>query len=595
MGFTHPVAIHTTTSVGHPSQYSSWYQSRQVSNSIYSWWPDCNWCSAGGRNHLAHSGPSSNDSDEASSPQRDRNEDGEDDPPDDDYYTDGLGSDTSASREKRSNHVFPPAPLRHRLIRVRRSASNLPSTSTSSTSLSTSLGALLLALDDTLPLPQAPLGDPLPFTVSGTPTTSRSAAERTAGTAQPAQNAVRTKRPSCTPSPTSSMAPSATWTTCPYVNRDGQVNPDVRRVKDPGTMNNAGQSTLYNAMAYAFTQDPVYSKTVAAFVYTLLLDPKSRMNPHANYGQIVRGPGPAGSTGSFTGILDMRGMVKIYNAVGIVKAFNSPHWTNEMDRAFKNWVRAWVTWMSTSDLGKKAGTRPNNHCTFYAYQVAGARLAMGDIQGARQTIRGFLGSCFQEQISASGEQPYEAVRTRPYHYRCFNLEGLFVSIILLLLMATKPYHEPLQALAKLSDEAGGEDMWSAKSKHGGTLKKALDYTMSMDPKREDVGQILPLVAAGRIAFGDPDGKYASFLERHSRNYRSKPYWYYNQPNAFPNARTSRGKRQVTWGRDDTDLPVVRVKKDSIPFTCPAIFEVETCVELDLGFCVTCEVLRPFFI
>ena len=135
-------------------------------------------------------------------------------------------------------------------------------------------------------------------------------------------------------------------------------------------------------------------------------------------------------------------------------------------------------------------------------------------------------------------------------------------------------------------------MWSAQSKRGGTLKKALDYTMSIDPKHEDVGQILPIVAAGRIAFGDSDGRYTSFLEHHSRNYRSRPYWFYNQPDAFPNARPGRGKRQVIWARDGGDSPVV---KDSVPLACPTIFEIEgPCVQLDIDFCITCEMLQPFF-
>jgi len=33
-----------------------------------------------------------------------------------------------------------------------------------------------------------------------------------------------------------------------------------------------------------------------------------------------------------------------------------------------------------------------------------------------------------DQLAGSGEQPFEAVRTRPFHYRCFNIEALIVSV-----------------------------------------------------------------------------------------------------------------------------------------------------------------------
>ncbi|KAL0575991.1 hypothetical protein V5O48_005991 [Marasmius crinis-equi] len=532
-----------------------------------SWWPDCNWCSSGGRNHLAHGN-------EGSDPQPPGADDGEDDlsdGPDDDYSEESINQHVQARRSS----LYHELPFRHRIARVRRAAttSSLSSTPSASTQGTVSSDPTLLAMDGTNPLPQAPLGGLPAIPASGTFVTSHSSAERTAGTAPPAQNAVKTKKPSCTPSPASSMPPSATWTTCPYVNRDGKVNPDVRRIKHPGHINNAGQSVLYNSLAYAFTQDSTYSKRVASFVNALLLDRKTKMNPHANYGQIVRGPGAKGSMGSWTGILDMRGLVKLYNGVSILKATNSPDWTPTMDQEFKDWIQAWLNWMTTSQLGKTAGSRPNNHCTFYAYQVAGAQYTVGDFRGAKQTIRNFVGTCFKDQISASGEQPYEAVRTRPYHYRLFNLEALF-------------------ALAELGQQVG-EDIWNAQTKHGATMKKALDHVMSIDPKNEDVGQILPLVATARGVYGDRDGRYTAFLDKNSRDYRSKPYWYYSQPEAFPSGGGGR-KRQVVWGRDDVKgAPVA--EKDAIPFTCPDIFRLESCVELDIGLCVTCEMLRPFFV
>ena len=56
-------------------------------------------------------------------------------------------------------------------------------------------------------------------------------------------------------------------------------------------------------------------------------------------------------------------------------------------------------------------------------------MALGDYSAAQQVIKNFVDKILPDQIAQSGEQPFEAVRTRPYHYRCFNLEALIVSLL----------------------------------------------------------------------------------------------------------------------------------------------------------------------
>lgn len=54
---------------------------------------------------------------------------------------------------------------------------------------------------------------------------------------------------------------------------------------------------------------------------------------------------------------------------------------------------------------------------------------LGDKAGAIQTLTSFFEGSFLNQIASSGEQPMECVRTRPWHYRSFNLEALIVSFM----------------------------------------------------------------------------------------------------------------------------------------------------------------------
>lgn len=250
-----------------------------------------------------------------------------------------------------------------------------------------------------------------------------------AGSSAPPQAAAKTKS-SCTPSPTKSLAPSATWTTCPYINKDGQVNPDVRTLNGPSAINSVSQAVLYNAVAYSLAKTTSYSQNVVAFIDTFFLTPSTRMNPNMNFGQIVRGPGPEGRSGTFTGILDLRGLVKVVNAILILKATQSPDWTDARDQAMSTWMGQYAGWLTDSPLGKSTASRPNNHGTFYISQAAAAKIFAGNTDGAAADLRNFFARQFLDQVAASGEQPFEAVRTRPYHYRCFNLEALIVSAYL---------------------------------------------------------------------------------------------------------------------------------------------------------------------
>lgn len=68
----------------------------------------------------------------------------------------------------------------------------------------------------------------------------------------------------------------------------------------------------------------------------------------------------------------------------------------------------------------------SNHYTFYVNQLAAAKMYVGDTKGATAALQSYFSNQYLDQIAASGEQPFEAVRTRPYHYRCFNLEAMIV-------------------------------------------------------------------------------------------------------------------------------------------------------------------------
>ncbi|GLB39580.1 putative predicted SAM-dependent RNA methyltransferase [Lyophyllum shimeji] len=69
---------------------------------------------------------------------------------------------------------------------------------------------------------------------------------------------------------------------------------------------------------------------------------------------------------------------------------------------------------------------PNNHGTFYYNQLASLKLLVNDYEGALNVTDAYFAHQFLTQINAIGEQPYEAVWTRPHHYRAYILAELIL-------------------------------------------------------------------------------------------------------------------------------------------------------------------------
>jgi len=91
----------------------------------------------------------------------------------------------------------------------------------------------------------------------------------------------------------------------------------------------------------------------------------------------------------------------------------------------------------------------SNHGSFYFNQLAALKLIADDIQGAKNVTNAYFDGIYMNQIAANGEQvsiimilfvilwnvnlnlkPLEVNRTRPYHYRAYNLAAMIVSFVL---------------------------------------------------------------------------------------------------------------------------------------------------------------------
>jgi len=281
----------------------------------------------------------------------------------------------------------------------------------------------------------------------------------------------------------------------PYVRRDGERNPEIRRDYDAPRLGALTGDVATLALAYYFSDDEKYAARATQLLRVWFLDPATRMNPNLRYGQRV----PGITEGRSAGIIETRSFVGLVDAIGMLE--RSPDWRDTDGQGMRAWMSAYLEWLRTSDIGKQERGARNNHGTWYDAQVAALALFTGDSGLARATLEASKATRIASQVKADGSQPFELVRTRALAYSAMNLEGLC-------------------RLAELGRQVG-VDLWSYASPDGGSIRKALDYVAPyVDAATHWPGQqITPiepdwavlLLERARIAYGEP--RYGALLRK----------------------------------------------------------------------------------
>ncbi|KAF8179734.1 alginate lyase-domain-containing protein [Mycena galopus ATCC 62051] len=302
---------------------------------------------------------------------------------------------------------------------------------------------------------------------------------------------------------------------CNFVRRDGQVNPERFVIQDFQSFFNLSDAVLYNSIAAVLQNQSssVYSQNVAKFINGWFLENSTAMNPNLNYAQMMRGP--TGQNGSFTGILDLRGFAKIASGILMLRSTKNSDWTPELDSQFVVWCKNYITWLDHAPTAKQAAAASNNHGTIFVNQYAALKLIVSDVPGAVNRTKGYFAGIFQNQINSTGDQPLEAVRATPYHYRNFNIAGMVTNARLL------SYADPESA------------PWNITTKAGVTIQKSVDFVMTVNPaattEQNVTAEIYPNVAAVASAYGDPDGQYTRFLNASGFAYADDATFLWDQP------------------------------------------------------------------
>jgi hypothetical protein len=200
----------------------------------------------------------------------------------------------------------------------------------------------------------------------------------------------------------------------PYVNRDGQSNPDNFDDHRKAMVRLSIQMPALTA-AWLLTGDSRYASRASDHLRAWFVTPETRMNPNLQFAQAVQGV----STGRSYGIIDSLHLVEVARAAGfLMRNILSPK-----DRdSVKQWFQNYLNWLSTSDPGKTERDAKNNHAICWALQAAEyARLA-GDDEARNDVYRRYREIMLPNQMAVDGSFPLELARTKPYSYSIFNFD-----------------------------------------------------------------------------------------------------------------------------------------------------------------------------
>ena len=211
--------------------------------------------------------------------------------------------------------------------------------------------------------------------------------------------------------------PDSTSSDGPYVQRDGQTNPD-NFVKHREVMIQFSRTVSTLAAAYRVTQDEKYAACAVQHLKSWFVDDATKMFPHLKYAQAIKGR----VTGRGIGIIDTIHLIEVARSV---EALAGSKLLSEVDgKAIKNWFAEYLLWLTTHQYGIDERETKNNHATWWVTQVAAFAHLVGDSEQLAYCRDRFKTVILPGQMAVDGSFPLEVSRTKPYNYSIFNLEGM---------------------------------------------------------------------------------------------------------------------------------------------------------------------------
>ncbi len=270
----------------------------------------------------------------------------------------------------------------------------------------------------------------------------------------------------------------------PYVRRDGEVNEERERFDSaPLAAMCSAVNTL--ATAYFFSDHEDFAARAALLLRTFFLGETTRMNPHLQYGQAIRGR----CDGRGIGIIDTHAFSWLVDSIGFLSASTS--WNSDDQEGIVTWFSSYLDWLLQSAHGREEAAQKNNHGTCYDVQVAALALFCGREEVARNALQR-VPERLAAQIEPDGRQLLELARTRSLSYSVMNLTAFF-------------------DLADLGRHLG-MDWWAYEGEQGQSIRRAFYWLVENGIAAEEwageqiapfnVAQWMPLLRRGGMHFSD---------------------------------------------------------------------------------------------
>jgi hypothetical protein len=292
----------------------------------------------------------------------------------------------------------------------------------------------------------------------------------------------------------------------PYLQRDGQVNPESRTNGDMPAFRRTCESVHTLGLAWFFTADERYARQAAELTRVWFLAPATRMNPNFQHAQGIPGISP----GRGTGLIEARHLMLLDDGLALLAG--SSAWPATDAAALRGWLEEFYRWLTTSRNGTDESGASNNHGSWYDAQVAHLALVLGRTDDAKAIVIAARTKRIARQIEPDGSQPEELRRTRSLNYVLFNLEALTL-------------------LARLGGHVG-VDLWQFTTPDGRSLRAAIRVVAPyVDPQKEwpkkDVSsenraRVLPLLIEA-LRHGE-DREFRDLLNRFSQKPAEGEYW-----------------------------------------------------------------------
>ena len=202
----------------------------------------------------------------------------------------------------------------------------------------------------------------------------------------------------------------------PYINRDGQSNPNNFNEHRKRMVRLSIQMPALTA-SWVLTGNRGDGALAADHLRAWFVTAETRMTPNLEFSQGVHGV----STGRNYGIIDTLHLVEVARAASLV----APALMTAADRdAVYGWFREYLHWMKTSEKGIAERDTKNNHAVCWALQAAEFARLIGDEQTRTEVRTQYETLFLPKQMGPDGGFPLELARTKPYGYSIFNFDAM---------------------------------------------------------------------------------------------------------------------------------------------------------------------------